>query len=158
MADNYLEKRMADYRSGRSAARIVTRRGLVFPAVTVFVYGADAAGGDVMLRTLVQAGYKVCFDTGAPAEGAILAQATGARYYPLSPEAIAADMNARGDRLSAVVMLGNDCRESHSCLVPEKWIAVDVAGIDDRVLSIDGQTITTAAVLVAAYAHPDVTL
>ena len=45
MADNYIEKRMEDYRRGNAGKRTAARRGLLFPAVSVFVYPADAAGG-----------------------------------------------------------------------------------------------------------------
>jgi len=158
MADNYLEKRMEDYRRGHTAVRSSTRRGLVFPSVTVFVHRADVPGGDIMLRTLVDAGYKVCFDTTAASAGTSLAQSTGARFYPLAPDAIAEDLLHRGERLVAVVMLGDDCRGAYSCMSSAKWISVDIDGDTFGAIAVNGQTPVAAAIIVAALAHPEVTV
>ena len=156
MADNYLEKRMEDYRRATSARSVVSRRGLLFPAVTVDVYPADAEGGEVMLRTLVAAGYKVSFGVTDASRGSALAGKSGARYYPLMPEAVAADLAGRGEPLAAVLMLGHDCRETHACLHPGRWIYVGdaVPGL----FCIEGQTPLGAAVLATALAHPEVKL
>ena len=85
MADNYLEKRMDDYRRGNSAPHHSGRRGLLFPAMAVFVYPADAPGGDVMLRTLAQAGYKVSFGVSDQATAAAWPSAPEAAIIRLSP-------------------------------------------------------------------------
>lgn len=156
MADNYLEKRMEDYRRGNAGKRAAARRGLQFPSASVFVYPADAAGGDVMLRTLVQAGYKVSFGVIDPVAGPVLAAGSGARYYPLAPAAVAADLVARGENSVALVMLACDCRITHAALNPSRWISV-VESVDGAV-SVMGQTPLAAAILTAALAHPEVNL
>lgn len=154
MADNYLEKRMEDYRRGTSTTRTASRRGLLFPAVSLFVYPADAPGGDVMLRTLVQAGYKVSFAVLDPARGGSLAGSTGARYYPLEAPAIAADLARRGESVAALVMLGCDCRDTYAPLAPARCISVgrQLPGCT----SVTGQAPLAAAILTAALAHPEV--
>lgn len=156
MADNYLEKRMDDYRRGVSAPHHSGRRGLLFPAMAVFVYPADAPGGDVMLRTLAQAGYKVCFGVSDQANGSRLAVSTGGRYYPLKPEAVAADLARRGETVAALVMLGCDCRDTYAALAPARSIAVGVS--QPGCVSVTGQTPLGAAILTAALAHPEVHL
>lgn len=156
MADNYLEKRMDDYRRGVSAPHHSGRRGLLFPAMAVFVYPADAPGGDVMLRTLAQAGYKVCFGVSDQANGSRLAVSTGGRYYPLKPEAVAADLARRGETVAALVMLGCDCRDTYAALAPARSIAVGMSQPD--CISVTGQTPLGAAILTASLAHPEVEL
>lgn len=156
MADNYLEKRMDDYRRGISAPHHSGRRGLLFPAMAVFVYPADAPGGDVMLRTLAQAGYKVCFGVSDQANGSRLAVSTGGRYYPLEPDAVAADLAGRGEAVAALVMLGCDCRGTYAALAPARIIAVGMSQPD--CISVTGQTPLGAAILTAALAHPEVVL
>lgn len=156
MADNYIEKRMEDYRRGNAGKRTAARRGLLFPAVSVFVYPADAAGGDVMLRTLVQAGYKVSFGVLDPSTGPALAAGCGARYYPLAPEAVAADLATRGEDVAALIMLACDCRATHAPIAPSRWISV--GGCVDGAVAVEGQTPLAAAILAVAFAHPEVNM
>ena len=104
MADNYLEKRMQDYAGGRlGKSRVPSHSGLrciKIPQTAVFF--VDATPCDLLpLKALVEIGYKVSFT--APEDGQNLAQSTGARFYPIEFEAIAADLAKRGEKLHAII-------------------------------------------------------
>lgn len=106
MADNYLEKRMQDYSSGRLSPKSTAKarsglRCIRIPSLGVFVVDATSADS-LMLKALVEIGYRVCFT--AQADGPAIAQATGARFYPIPYDAIAADLAARGEALHAVIL------------------------------------------------------
>lgn len=108
MADNYLENRMEAYRSGRLAThnrtsasmrapRKQNRLILTYPPMTVFIVAHSI---DPMVAGTVAAftgiGCKVAFTTADDAgESTLLAQRTGARYYPgkLSIDDIIADIS-----------------------------------------------------------------
>lgn len=86
MADNYLEKKMDDYRKGRQSASARLQHGLrciKIPPLRVLVVNAD--GHELLLRALCEVGYRVAF-TLAAGNGNAMAQSTGAKYIPGSAD------------------------------------------------------------------------
>lgn len=108
MADNYLERRMEDYRSGRGGSRRLHassrsgRLSLPYPHQYVLVLGGDTPAGRAVLEAFSHSGATVAFT--ASADGAALAQRTGARYYPMTAAEAAADMAARGEGPDVVIV------------------------------------------------------
>lgn len=92
MADNYLERKMEDYRSGKSGASKIKRvsttpkQGTVnvkFPPRRVFVTGGASGIGRAIVEAFRKADCRVAFcDIDAKA-GMLTAQATGAQFYPV---------------------------------------------------------------------------
>lgn len=92
MADNYLERKMEEYRSGKSQQRTVKRtpRGakpgtinIKFPSRRVFVTGGAKGIGRAIVESFRNADCRVAFcDTDSKA-GAATAQVTGAQFYPV---------------------------------------------------------------------------
>lgn len=91
MADNYLEKKMEEYRRGAvvKAARKLSptgeRRGMIslkIDELRVFVTDASTDNSAAIVRRLREAGCKVAFVCGDDKAGRNLAQASGARHYP----------------------------------------------------------------------------
>ncbi len=111
MADNYLEKRMEDYRRGprakapsRAAGPRAGRLVMPYPHQYVLVDGADTDAGRAAVEAFIAAGCTVAFTTGGDdTSGRLLAQAIGGRYYPGSAADALADMSSRGEPLGAAV-------------------------------------------------------
>ena len=119
MADNYLEKRMADYRSGKLGVPLrknsaTPDKGLLafkMPELTVIVVGAaDDAVSDMIVR-LVNSGCHVAIVDTDRTVGAMTAQRTGALFYPVSgfsDGSLAAAINFIEDRwtvgIAAIIM------------------------------------------------------
>lgn len=87
MADNYLEKRMDDFRRGMKPSR---RSGLLplKPAATglrAFVIGAEAVSGAAAVSALREAGWQVAFTHADMKSGRALAQSSGAQHHPVDP-------------------------------------------------------------------------
>ncbi len=92
MADNYLERRMEEYRAGRlgsgrrvqaAAARSRREGELIekYPVLRVLVLGGTGALGEAVVRAFRQIDSRVdFFDTGFKA-GSALAQSCGARFH-----------------------------------------------------------------------------
>lgn len=100
MADNYLEKRMADYRAGR-LGRPAQRSGGKPAAHSPAVHLCGLPGLVKPLRAL---GAAVSFSGVDAAEGAALAQDSGSTFCPMPlSEAIEAATRRRGRSLDAVV-------------------------------------------------------
>ncbi len=113
MADNYLEKRMDDYRNGRigqSNSSHRTNGSLKYPHLTVMVANASGDIGRSVIRSFTEAGGLVIFTCQNRNEGQNIAQSCGGRYYPLSLEQIAADLCKRGERINAII--GLECNPS----------------------------------------------
>ncbi len=105
MADNYLEKRMDDYRSGRlgrpvSVAAKRSRQGAVnelsvaFPPMRILVVsrGLSALAAEVV-RLSRSLGLATALCSEAGREAMALSQSVGARLYTTSdPSAVAADL------------------------------------------------------------------
>lgn len=92
MADNYLERKMEDYRLGKSGGSNVKRvsatakPGTVnvkFPPRRVFVTGGASGIGRAIVEVFRKAGCRVAFCDIDPKAGAATAQATGAQFHPV---------------------------------------------------------------------------
>lgn len=93
MADNYLEKKMDDYRTQRQATRRVTHSGdapgtlrLKVKPTNILAADVDSESDRRLITLLTGAGYRVAFTCSDRAEGKRLAQACGALYIPDSVE------------------------------------------------------------------------
>ena len=86
MADNYLEKRMADYQAGKTAqkskTRVVYRRQPLLADREIFVDDGLSHLGSALVSALRAEGARVAFSGDDPRRGASLAQQTGAQYLP----------------------------------------------------------------------------
>lgn len=92
MADNYLENKMEEYRSGKNRKTVIRRTpsgakpgtiNVKFPPRRVFVTGGAGGIGRAIVEAFRQADCRVAFcDIDAKA-GAATAQATGAQFYPV---------------------------------------------------------------------------
>lgn len=100
MADNYLEKKMADYRAGRAGGASRRPAGLRLQLVTVFLDNLAPELAAELCRVLSAVGYKVLATATAG-----IAQGTGARLYPsgITPEALLTDLESRGEKLDCVI-------------------------------------------------------
>lgn len=142
MADNYLERRMEDYRSGRGGSRRLHassrsgRLSLPYPHQYVLVLGGDTPAGRAVLEAFSHSGATVAFT--ASADGAALAQQTGARYYPMTTADAIADMTARGQRPDALIVCG--------CPAPVSEIG--------HLLSDSGHTLSKIGHLIIIAGHP----
>lgn len=94
MADNYLEKRMEEYRAGRLAPKTTVKRNgtaarrpgdliLNFPQLNVVVFGgADTELTEAVARAFRGVDGRVALCHGDSRRFTPFAQATGCRYYP----------------------------------------------------------------------------
>lgn len=166
MADNYLENRMEEYRSGRLAARSRTtpsmrsprkNNGLVLsygPMVTVMVADEVTPLLDAAVATFTAVGCRVAFTAGDAKRGTELAQRTGARYYPSSvaPSSMTADVAARWGEVEVAVTFG-----ASSTLLPAGARVIDAAKLESS-LTNDSETAPPAARIarhILYLAHPD---
>lgn len=104
MADNYLEKRMADYRAGRAAGpvRLAGRRPgtavIKYAPRTVLLYHPAPDFAPDIIDIFAAASCKVVVVAAAdPAPG------RGARFYSAAIESALADIDARGEAIDVVI-------------------------------------------------------
>ena len=92
MADNYLERKMEDYRSGKGATSKVKRVSsgakpgeisVKFPPRRVFVTGGASGIGRAIVEAFRKADCRVAFCDIDSKAGAATAQATGAQFHPV---------------------------------------------------------------------------
>ncbi len=92
MADNYLERKMEDYRSGKSGNTKIKRVlsgakpgeiSMKFPSRRVFVTGGASGIGRAIVEAFRKADCRVAFCDIDSKAGAATAQATGAQFYPV---------------------------------------------------------------------------
>lgn len=92
MADNYLERKMEEYRSGKSQQRVVKRTpsgakpgtiNIKFPSRRVFVTGGAKGIGRSIVEAFRNADCRVAFCDIDSKAGTATAQATGAQFYPV---------------------------------------------------------------------------
>lgn len=152
MADNYLEKKMADYRSGVSGRRSTLRPGvsrLRYEPLTVVVATTDHAMTQAVARLFVDAGCKVI----CPCEAGCVA-GSGARIYPADydAESIAADMRQRAEQADAVI---SDAPSGYDCLAPRHIYVTDCqdVAVDAASVAIIGHDPSQAAWLALALAR-----
>lgn len=151
MADNYLEKKMADYRAGRASGAPRRPAGLRLPSVTVLLDGLAPQLAAELCRVLTAVGYKVL----AKATSG-LPQGAGARIYPddLTPVALMEDLEKRGERLDCVISYAPS---EFTSVAPRKVYPVQSPtfhpGADEVVLA--GGTPQQISLLAIALARPD---
>lgn len=108
MADNYIEKKMEDLRSG-AATRHTSRRSAIgpsaagalpgaltlhFPEMRIFVAGdATTPLGVAIIRAMREVGCKVAFSGADADRGKAMAQELGAQFHPLSAPGEGSDIN-----------------------------------------------------------------
>lgn len=105
MADNYLEKRMADYREGRLAGAAKRRPATTSVLPPVHIHHSDPAPLVKALRAL---GAAVSFSGVPQPQGAALAQSTGSTYVPLPLDDAVKLMTGRRGRLPVLVTVHSD--------------------------------------------------
>lgn len=85
MADNYLERRMEDYRNGKLSTRRMSPVSVKRPsmALRVFIIGGNTEAGRRHVRILRKYGWKVAFTDADFKAGRELAQTTGSQHHPV---------------------------------------------------------------------------
>lgn len=91
MADNYLERRMEDYRNGRlsprssaSSTRRAANQPVALDYMRVYVTAGTSAAGLAVIRHLRQAACKVAFCDTDSRKGPHTAQQTGSQFHPMA--------------------------------------------------------------------------
>ncbi len=99
MADNYLERKMEEYRSGKSSgyrAKLTPsgdrpgRLSVKFPPRRVFVTGGASGIGKAIVKAFCNAGCRVAFCDIDAKSGAATAQTSGAQFHPVDVADVAA--------------------------------------------------------------------
>lgn len=149
MADNYLENRMEEYRSGRLASKSRTTTAmrspkrpdtltLHYPPMTVAVIAAELTPVVAeTIRAFTGVGCRVAFTVTDSKEGNTLAQQSGARFYPstFTHDAIIADLTARwgSEPDLSVTFTGATCSGTHRSIDATGWLTSPApAGITAR--------------------------
>lgn len=91
MADNYLERRMEDYRNGRlkprstkSSTRRATSQTATLNHMRVYVTAGTSTAGIAIIRHLRQAGCRVAFCDTDNHKGSHMAQQTGSQFHSMT--------------------------------------------------------------------------
>ena len=154
MADNYLEKRMADYRAGRAAGpvRLAGRRPgtavIKYAPRTVLLYHPAPDFAPDIIDIFAAASCKVVVvATADPAPG------RGARFYSVCIESALADIDARGEAVDVVIAhtLEPWMRGRRVILLNADAEIADAAAV----LSLQGSDPRRAALLCLAFAAVD---
>lgn len=89
MADNYLERRMNDYREGRNTPSAQARRATITATTksqpAIFIIGGETADGLKHITYFRNRDWRVAFTHPDTAEGRRLAQSSGAQHHPIDP-------------------------------------------------------------------------
>ncbi|MCM1051417.1 MAG: hypothetical protein NC349_05595 [Paenibacillus sp.] len=131
MADNYLEKRMEEYRSGRLAStsrstpsmrspRKNNQLSLSYDPMVVVIIGITP--GEELAETIMaftSVGCRVAFTSGNPKASTALAQRSGARYYPegYAWDAMLADITSRWGEPAIFIAFTSDADDGTSVAV-----------------------------------------
>lgn len=81
MADNYLEKKMDDYRRGITASTPLRQQSTSTPSVLII--GDDNATVEKCVRRFRDLGWRTAFTDSDTVRGRDLAQQTGAQHHPI---------------------------------------------------------------------------
>ena len=131
MADNYLERKMEEYRSGRlhtmpsRPSSVLKRKGYLsvkFPPRRVFVTGGANGIGKEIVRQFREADCQVAFCDVDNKNGTATAQATGARFYHVDitdAEALTKAFNDVLERWGDVDILINNAGVANFKAYPE---------------------------------------
>lgn len=86
MADNYLERRMEEYRSGKLSSTRISSVSVKRPSMQlrVLVIGGDTDLGAKYIKEFRKSNWKVAFTHPDIKSGRLLAQTSGAQHHPIS--------------------------------------------------------------------------
>lgn len=163
MADNYLERRMEDLRSGRltadtarmrakAPARNPHRLSVVFPEMRILVADGLSDFGKALVKAFRSVGMKVAFCATDATEGRRFAQESGARSCNAArPDTVLADILKAWGGLDLIVKAYDGTKkasrtEAHDGLPPT--LAVNPA-------LFPGETPESIARIALILAHPD---
>lgn len=111
MADNYLERKMEDYRAGRTGSFHTTRPAKAITA-GIFIAGSDTDAVERLAVVFAGKGWKVAIAHPDMKRGSRLAQKHGLQHHPIDcgtagkmPEAIGEIMR-RWNRLDLIMICG----------------------------------------------------
>ncbi len=164
MADNYLEKKMEDYHNWRRVVSTTAgrRRGVLntkFPSGRTLVLGADCEAGRALVRLYMDACWNAVFTVSNPAEGTRVAQECGGRFYPLSLDEIAADLQKKNEAIDVIVAIG-EFPENLPIEVSRKILITSSDGVEaaDDMAVIQGNDPEQSALLALVLSHPKSTV
>ena len=115
MADNYLERRMEEHRASQNTpprstykpAPLKPGRVIInYPPSRILVTDGDTPTGQAVIRGFIAMKCPVSFTVADSATGASIAQATGARYIPGSPEDAIEWHSSHADPIKANIDIG----------------------------------------------------
>lgn len=147
MADNYLERRMEEYRAGklvpkrRAVSGSVSRKEgdfiLSFDSMNVIVLGGSLLFASAVVEVFRKVNCRVALCHSEEKKCRELAQRSGCRYYPFDPD--------DGERRDYVI---DD--------VMDRWGSVDVV-VDLRAVdgAVEGELADNIAKLILLHSHPD---
>lgn len=156
MADNYLEKKMDEYRRGmavKPTRRHLTPSGnrpgtvsMKIEALRVLVTDAANDFSAAIVRRLREVGCRVAFVSADDKAGRTLAQATGSRYYPSSfVNSAVADLTDAWGGLDAVIITDGSMPRDVDLSALKRMITV---GSDPAVAELthrDGMTVNAVS-------------
>lgn len=119
MADNYLERRMEEYRRSRQGAAVngVKHRvsglkagqvAVDYPSMRVLVAGADSESGQNVVEAFRRFNCRVAVTGHDAALLTRMSQQTGSQYHPDGVTRAVRRLSDAGDPVAVIVMLGGD--------------------------------------------------
>lgn len=99
MADNYLERKMEDYRAGRTGSFRISRPGKRVPG-RIFIVGTDSEAVERLALLFVRKGWKVAMADSDMKRGRKLAQENGLQHHPIDCRVPGAVVSAVGEIMS----------------------------------------------------------
>lgn len=139
MADNYLERKMEEYRSSSRAGNTRTSRSVRprrrLEGVRVFVSGGASGIGRCIVESFIREGARVAFCDIDTRNGREFAQAAGARFYPCDvadAEAFDATIDAAISHFGDLDVIVNNAGISHFSPIDQ----TDIADFD-RTLAVN---------------------
>lgn len=134
MADNYLERRMDEYRRSQQGAAVkhvrptlsTLRPGQVavdYPPMRILVTDGTSPHGEAVIRHFRRFACRVAFTSrDNPAQSQRFAQLTGAQYNPGTASAAIDRLTAAGDPPTVIIDLDNSLNGVTSLPIPEAAI------------------------------------
>lgn len=114
MADNYLEKRMEEYRAGKLSRpvshHVRSTPSSPFEGLRVYITRGTTPIGQALIKAFRAKGCRVAFCDDNPRAGAAVAQATGSQFHPLDlndPGAVERSMKTVVGRWGGIDVLIN---------------------------------------------------
>lgn len=165
MADNFLEKQMEDYRSGRRRTPVSHSGGrrpgiypMKYPQQAVAVLGADRPGGTQLIAQLVAAGATVALT--AASDGNTIAQTCGGRFYPNGLGQLVDDLRARNQTPGAIIAFDFDLLADAALAYPNasKIVVVESNPSEDFAdcaVVVHHGHVAAAALVATTLAHAD---